>query len=82
MIRRKRRSGRPVWRWLSYGVGVLVVMLAILILVGMGNAPSKPVVRQLRCTGSRHSSFEPKSQLPRSYKEIMLDLYPRPVPEL
>jgi len=47
MIRERRRSGRPVWRWLSYGIGVLVVTLAILILVGMGNARSKPIVRQL-----------------------------------
>lgn len=46
MIRHGKRLRRPVWRWLLFAIGVLVTMLAILILVGMSNARSKPVMRQ------------------------------------
>jgi len=46
MIRQRNRSRRPVWRWLLFAIGMLVTMLAILILVGMSNARSKPVMRQ------------------------------------
>jgi len=43
----KRRSAKPAWYWLVGGIGALATMLAILILVGMANARSKPIMRQI-----------------------------------
>lgn len=40
-------KNRSVWRWLVYGIGVSLVAFAILILVGMHNAQSKPIVRRI-----------------------------------
>ena len=43
----KRRSAKPAWYWLVGGIGALGTMLAILVLVGMANARSKPIMRQI-----------------------------------
>lgn len=48
MIRERGRSIRPTRRWLICCIGGgLVTTLTILILVGIGNAQSKPVMRQM-----------------------------------
>lgn len=40
------RSVRPVWRWLLCGAALSLAILAILFLVGMSNARSKPIIHQ------------------------------------